>query len=69
MGKDAAMSADRSEISSIESTLSQLVDRVVSLAHGAERERDDRTAGDLFAVERALVTARRRLERLLTERA
>ena len=59
------MAAERAEISSLQSTLAQLVDRVVSLATAAERERDERTAGDLYAVERSLVAARRRLERLL----
>jgi hypothetical protein len=62
------MPADRSEISSLQSTLAQLVDRVVSLASDAQRSRDERTASDLFAVERSLVAARRRLERLLENR-
>lgn len=59
------MAAPRSEISSLQSTLGQLIDRVVSLAAAAEHDRDERTAGDLYAVERSLVSARRRLERLL----
>ncbi len=63
------MAAERSEISSLQSTLAQLVDRVVALAGAAERARDERTAGDLYAVERSLVAARRRLERLLETRA
>lgn len=59
------MPADRAEISSLHSTVAQLVDRVVSLADLAQRDRDERTAGDLYAVERSLISAKRRLERLL----
>lgn len=59
------VTADRSEISSLHSTLAQLVDRVVSLAETATGERDEKVAGDLYAVERSLLAAKRRLERLL----
>lgn len=62
------MPTDRAEISSLHATVVQLVDRVVSLADTAQRASDERVAGDLFAVERSLVSARRRLERMLDTR-
>lgn len=62
------MPADRAELSSLQSSLAQLVERVTGLADAAQRDRDEKVAGDLFAVERSLVSARRRLERMLAER-
>lgn len=60
------MPTDRSEVSSLAATLDQLVGRLVRLAETAAQERDERVSGELFAAERSLVAARRRLERLLS---
>ncbi|HUZ21759.1 MAG TPA: hypothetical protein VMU75_14430 [Acidimicrobiales bacterium] len=59
------MAADRSEISSISSLLTQLTTRVVAMGEAAAAGRDDALASELFGVERSLDGARRRLERLL----
>lgn len=59
------MAQDRAELSSIASSLAQLTQRVTALGEAAASRRDERVAGELFAVERSLVTAARRLERLV----
>jgi hypothetical protein len=52
------------ERSSIVSTLEELVRRVGHLGEAAQANHDEVLAHELFAVERALTAARRRLERL-----
>ena len=71
MGDDCAMATQRpepselSELSSISSSLEQIGRRVTALADAATRAKRDELAANLIAVERALVGAVRRLERLL----
>ncbi len=54
----------RAELSSLASALSELTRRVGSLAEQAEAAHDDELSVELFACERALRGAGRRLERL-----
>ena len=57
--------SERSELSSIASSLDQIARRVTALADAAGAAKRDELATNLIAVERALVGAVRRLERLL----
>jgi hypothetical protein len=59
------MAPERAELSSLHSSLDQLTRRVTALGEAAAARKDERIAGELFAVERSLVTAARRLERLV----
>jgi hypothetical protein len=56
---------ERSELSSIAKTIEDLAKRVASMGDAAQAERDDATAHDLYAVERSLVGATRRIARLI----
>lgn len=59
------MELDRAQLSSLSTTLTELVARVTAMAEGyAESPRED-VAADLFEVERALQSASYRLESLL----
>ena len=60
------MSARAAELSSIASALDDLSRRVTVHADGAQADKDEETARELFAIERSLVTATRRLARLST---
>lgn len=60
------MPADRAELSSLTTALTELTRRVASMAEGAAAAKDEEIASELFAVERALRGAGRRLERLTT---
>jgi hypothetical protein len=60
------MPADLAELSSIASTLEQLGRRVASMAEVATQAKEEDIASELFAVERALNGAQRRVDRLLT---
>jgi hypothetical protein len=62
------MPADRSELSSIATLLEQLTKRVASMAERADQERDEMIAGELFAIERTLTGANRRIMRLVGPR-
>jgi hypothetical protein len=62
------MESDFSELSSMASTLEQLIRRFSSLADQAIARKQDDVAADLLAVERALTSAQRRLGRLLSPR-
>ena len=57
--------SELAELSSIASSLEQISRRVTALADAAAAAKRDEVAGSLIAVERALVGAVRRLERLL----
>lgn len=59
----------RSELSSLASTLDELNRRVTALADRAGAERDDELASALYAVERSLQSALRRLQRVEPHRA
>lgn len=65
---DTAGSADRAELSSLTSALGELTRRVAGMAESAASGRDEELSSELFAVERALRGAQRRLERLTTPR-
>lgn len=58
------MPAPIAELSSVATALDELTRRVVTLADQAVSDHDDETATELFAVERALRGANRRLGRL-----
>ncbi len=58
------MSAPLAELSSLATALDELRQRVASIADRAASEHDDDTASELFAVERALTGAGRRLGRI-----
>ena len=57
--------SELSELSSIASSLEQISRRVTALADAATEAKRDEIAANLIAVERALLGAVRRLERLL----
>jgi hypothetical protein len=59
----------RTELSSLASTLDELTRRVTALADRAQGERDDELATALFAVERSLQGALRRLHRVEPHRS
>ncbi len=54
------------ELSSVATALDELTRRIVTIADQAASDHDDETASELFAVERALRGANRRLGRLTT---
>ena len=58
------MPAPIAELSSVATALEELTRRVVTIADQAASDHDDETAAELFAVERALRGANRRLGRL-----
>lgn len=53
------------ELSSVSTALDELTRRVTAIAEGYQRRRQEGVAADLFAVERLLDTARRRLEKVV----
>jgi hypothetical protein len=57
--------SELSELSSIASSLDQISRRVTALADAATADKREDVASNLIAVERALVGAVRRLERML----
>jgi hypothetical protein len=57
----------RAELSSIASTLTELTQRVTALAERCRGDRDAELAAELFAVERDLRAALRRLGRAASE--
>jgi len=56
------------ELSSLSSALEELTRRIAAIAEGAQARHDDEAATELFAVERALRGAGRRLARLASPR-
>jgi hypothetical protein len=60
------MDSAAAELSSVSSALDDLTRRVTSIAEGYQSAKRDDLAGDLFAVEGLLETARRRLDKLVT---
>lgn len=62
------MSAAHAELSSLSSALADLTRRVSGIAEQAASDKDDEVSTELFAVERALRGASRRLERLTAAR-
>ena len=64
-GQDAAVPIDRSELSSLTGLIEQVTDRISKMADQASAAKEDETATELFAIERALAGAKRRLNRFL----
>ncbi len=62
------MAASTGELSSIATALEELTRRVTVHADAADAAKDDETAKELFAIERALTGASRRLSRLTSSR-
>ncbi|HLX86854.1 MAG TPA: hypothetical protein VKR22_00130, partial [Acidimicrobiales bacterium] len=60
--------AARAELSSLATALAEITRRVAGIAEEAAAHKDDVVSSELFAVERALRGAGRRLERLTTRR-
>jgi hypothetical protein len=56
---------ERSELSSISKTIEDLAKRVASMGDAAQSEKDDASAHELYAVERSLIGATRRIARLI----
>lgn len=58
------MPSSAAELSSLATALDELTGRVTAHADAAHAAGDDETARELFAIERALTTANRRLAKL-----
>jgi len=58
------MPSEHAELSSLSTALAELTRRVAVIAEAAAATEDDEVSSELFAVERALRGAQRRLERL-----
>lgn len=67
MRQDACVTTTRAELSSIASTLADLTRRMTALAERAREANDAELAVELFAVERDLRGALRRLGRASSE--
>jgi len=68
MTQQGPESSEMSELSSIASSLEQISRRVTALADAAVAAKREALGADLIAVERALLGAVRRLERLLANK-
>ncbi len=61
------MAPETSELSSLADMLEQLTRRITDMAETTLRDRDEGRAKELFAIERSLFGAHRRIIRLLTQ--
>ena len=61
---DRTMAATSAELSSLATALDELTRRVTVHAEAADAAKDEETARELFAIERSLASANRRLSRL-----
>ena len=61
---DRPMPASSAELSSLSTALDDLTRRVTVHAEAADAAKDEETARELFAIERSLASANRRLARL-----
>jgi hypothetical protein len=61
------MELDPAQLSSLSTTLGQLVDRVTALAEGYQASPREDVAADLFDVERHLQAAHRRMQQLVAK--
>lgn len=68
MGHHRGMALPTPELSSVSTALTELTRRLAAIAEEAAAEHDDETAAELYAVERALTGAGRRLSRLTDPR-
>ncbi len=66
VGHDRRVPTSRPELSSLATALTELTRRVALLAEAAAVAKDHDLATELFAVERSLTAAGRRLDRLAT---
>ena len=67
-GHDAVMSDPLAELSSVTSAVEELTRRVTAMAERFASDKKDDVASDLYAVERALIGAARRLARVIDGR-
>jgi hypothetical protein len=58
------MAVTAAELSSLSTALDELTHRISSHAEAADADRDEEVASELFAIERSLTSANRRLARL-----
>jgi uncharacterized membrane protein len=65
LSKVVGMAADTSELSSLADMLEQVTRRITAMAEESQRQKDEGVAKELFAVERGLFGAHRRIVRLL----
>jgi hypothetical protein len=63
--QDAEVPIDRSELSSLTALIEQITDRITKMADEASAAKEESVATELFAIERALTGAKRRLVRFL----
>ena len=61
---DQEMAATSAELSSLATALDELTRRVTVHAESADSAKDEETTRELFAIERSLTSANRRLSRL-----
>ena len=57
--------SDRAELSTLRAQMSDVIERIVAVADRYENSPHSAVASDLYAAERALLTARRALDRAL----
>jgi hypothetical protein len=62
------MTSPKAELSSVATALEELTRRLAAMAEAAQADKDDNTSSELFAVERALRGAHRRLQKLTNPR-
>ena len=65
MRQDVEVPIDRSELSSLTALIEQVTERITKMADDASAAKEDEVATELFAIERALTGAKRRLVRFL----
>ena len=65
MRQDEGVPIDRSELSSLTALIEQVTERITKMADDASAAKEDEVATELFAIERALTGAKRRLVRFL----
>jgi hypothetical protein len=63
--QDVDVPIDRSELSSLTALIEQVTERITKMADDASAAKEDEVATELFAIERALTGAKRRLVRFL----
>lgn len=66
MPPERADATDRPELSSLSTALTELTRRVGAMAERAAADSHDEVAAELFAIERSLTTAGRRMARLMS---
>jgi hypothetical protein len=63
--QDEGVPIDRSELSSLTALIEQVTERITKMADEASAAKEEDVATELFAIERALTGAKRRLVRFL----